>query len=154
MTLYYFAYGSNMLTARMCERIPAAEVAGIARLQNWKLVWDKASKDGSTKANLKPDDGSVVWGVVYHVPEEKITHLDKIEGGYQRVSVIVEFTDGESQPVVTYISEERNVTLVPYDWYKQIVVDGAVEHSLPTEYIQTLASVEAKPDTHASRRSP
>jgi len=90
---YYFAYGSNMVSKRMCERIPEAEVVGIARLPDWKLAWDKISTDGSGKANLVKElvkeKKSEVWGVIYRCPEQKMPDLDKVEGGYQRLEVTV-----------------------------------------------------------------
>jgi len=150
MSIYYFAYGSNMLSKRMRKRIPDAEVVGTASLFGWKFVWDKISKDNSAKANLLAEDGNRVWGVVYRLPDQQVQNLDNVEGGYQRINVIVEPVNGNKMPAVTYISDNRAADLLPYDWYKKIVLDGAQVHSLPTDYISTIMKVESIPDTRNS----
>ncbi len=147
MSAYYFAYGSNMLSKRMLERIPESEVVGIACLSDWKLTWNKVSRDGSGKANLKKLKKSQVWGVVYRIPDHKIPDLDKIEGGYQRREIEVHFPNQDKRLVFTYVSENRDANLEPYQWYKDLVVKGAVEHSLPKDYIDQIKQVGAKPDT-------
>jgi hypothetical protein len=147
MNVFYFAYGSNMLSQRMRKRIPGVEVVGIASLFGWEFVWDKISKDNSAKANLKAKQASIVWGVVYRLPASTINNLDKAEGGYQQINVIVNQVGGEKVPAITYVSENRTTDLLPYDWYKKIVRDGAEEHSLPPDYISAIMKVESMPDT-------
>ncbi len=149
MSIYYFTYGSNMLSERMNERIPVAKLAGKACLQNWKLVWDKISKDDSAKANLKAEVGCAVWGVIYCLSEQEMKLLDKIEGGYQRTEVVIQL-HGESCSAITFVSEKRDPHLLPYDWYKELVLKGAREHSLPLAYIDEIAGIESKPDNRKS----
>ena len=146
MSIYYFAYGSNMLSERMRSRIPDAEIVGIAFLSGWKFVWDKISKDNSAKANLMAEEGTMVWGVVYRLPEEEIPHLDSIEGGDQRIEVSVQFPNDTSGAAITYVSENRDASLLPYDWYKKIVLKGAQEHLLPPIFIDEIAHVASKHD--------
>lgn len=151
MSLYYFAYGSNMFSKRMLERIPEAVFDEIACLSGWRLVWDKISKDGSGKANLQKEENGKVWGVVYRIPAEKTSKLDKVEGGYQRIDVEVQLRNQDKRLVFTYVSEKRDANLVPYAWYKALVLEGAQEHSLPNEYIELIKQVVAKPNPrHAS----
>ncbi len=115
-----------MSSQRLRERIPEASVVEIARLSGWELVWDKVSKDGSGKANLlKGTKENIVWGVVYRVPNEKVPDLDRIEGGYQRVEIEVEFPNRDKCIAFTYISDNRDKNLEPYQWYKDLVVKGA-----------------------------
>ena len=146
MSIYYFAYGSNMLSERMDARIPEAKIAGIARLYGWDLVWDKISTDGSGKANLREENGKVVWGVVYIIPESRMPDLDKVEGGYQRIKVEVECDKNGKLAACTYVSEKRDANLLPYDWYKDLVLKGAKEHSLPSDYIEKIARIESQSD--------
>jgi gamma-glutamylcyclotransferase (GGCT)/AIG2-like uncharacterized protein YtfP len=150
MSIYYFAYGSNMLSERMVARIPEAKIAGLARLYGWELVWDKISTDGSAKANLKQENGKIVWGAVYLIPESRMPDLDKVEGGYQRIEVEVERDKNSQIAACTYVSEKRDANLLPYDWYKELVLRGAKEHSLPSAYIDEIARVKSKPDTRKS----
>jgi gamma-glutamylcyclotransferase len=144
---YYFAYGSNMVSKRMQDRIPEASIVGIAGLPDWNLTWDKTSKDGSGKANLKEQKKGKVWGIVYRIPDQKISDLDKIEGGYQRMEMEIQFSNQDKRLVFTYVSENRDANLEPYQWYKDLVVKGAEEHSLPKDYVDQIKQVSAKPDT-------
>lgn len=150
MSVNYFAYGSNMLSERMLARIPAATVVGVARLPGWQLVWDKISRDGSGKANLRQAAGQEVWGVVYRIPALDIAKLDRIENGYQRIEVEVECDRHVKLTAFTYYSDQRNSNVLPFDWYKAFVIKGAEEHSLPADYINQLKQVQAQSDPHRS----
>src|SRR4249920_812082 len=81
--LRYFAYGSNMLTARLRERVPSATAIGIGRLEGHVLCWDKRSwRDGSGKcdAEYTGQRSDVVWGVVFEFELEEKPALDQAEG--------------------------------------------------------------------------
>jgi gamma-glutamylcyclotransferase len=52
VTFLNFAYGSNMLSARLRERVPSARPAGTACLPGFSLRWHKVSVDGSGKCNV------------------------------------------------------------------------------------------------------
>lgn len=56
----YFAYGSNMLFARIRERVFSVKRIGVAALRGYKLRWHKVSVDGSGKCNVVPsgDNGA------------------------------------------------------------------------------------------------
>ena len=54
MSDLYFAYGSNLKTERMKERIPSAMVKGISTLRGYQFKLNKLGKDGSAKANIAP----------------------------------------------------------------------------------------------------
>jgi len=58
----YFAYGSNMLSDRLCSRSPSARAIGPAWLPNWQMMFNKRSIDGSAKANLMRRVGDKTWG--------------------------------------------------------------------------------------------
>ncbi len=64
----YFAYGSNMLTARLHERVPSATPIGIGQLEGHALRWDKRSwRDGSGKCDAAPNlraNGPMLFGVL------------------------------------------------------------------------------------------
>ena len=96
----YFAYGSNMLAARLLERIPTARRIGVAQLRGHRLLFDKrGSKDGSGKCHVESSNSPAdqVWGVVYELHQQDRTVLDEIEGvgrGYEVAFKLVEFRDG------------------------------------------------------------
>ena len=51
MQALYFAYGSNLFSARMRERVPSAQARGPARLAGHRLTVDKPGRDGTAKAS-------------------------------------------------------------------------------------------------------
>lgn len=147
-TFLYFAYGSNMLTSRLRsdDRCPSARPLGIGALHGYELKWHKRSKDGSGKCDIiKSEEGAaIVHGVLYEIPNHEKSNLDRAEGlgyGYGQVEIEVS-RDGRSVAAVAYVATNVDSTLKPFDWYHSHVVDGAVEHGLPAEYIAGLRSVE------------
>ncbi|MDW8404339.1 gamma-glutamylcyclotransferase family protein [Chloroflexus sp.] len=143
----YFAYGSNMLSERLCSRVPSAQVIGRARLEDWRLVFNKRSRDGSAKANLTASLGDTTWGVLYEVDAQDLNKLDKIEGGYQRISVQICKPDGEKVTAATYVSTDVVDNQTAYEWYKNMVIAGAREHGLPQDYIAYLEGFPSQPST-------
>lgn len=58
-----FCYGSNMNTERITERCSSSRFISRAKVNGWKLLFNKRSKDKSGKANLiYTGDMSSVWG--------------------------------------------------------------------------------------------
>ena len=43
--------------------------------------------------------------------------------------------------------------LRPYDWYKALVVAGAIEHSLPPAYVEWIRTFHSQPDPNVMRRA-
>jgi gamma-glutamylcyclotransferase len=154
----YFAYGSNMLTARLRERVPSAAAIGIGQLVGHALRWDKRSwQDGSGKcdaeATSRNDD--VVWGVLFELDPEDKPALDKAEGvgaGYLEKTVNV-LTEAGRVTAVTYCANDKDSTLRPYHWYKALVIAGAREHGLPASYRSGLELVVTVSDTDTARAS-
>lgn len=153
--MHYFAYGSNMLHARLHQRVPSARPLGVARLVRYRLAWHKASTDGSGKCDVVPShDVDEVWGVLYAIDSDHKAALDRVEGvgdGYDAVALTVEF-DGASVEAEAYRATDVDPALPPYGWYKALVVAGAREHGLPEDYVRTLDAIEAVRDTDETRR--
>lgn len=149
-----FSYGSNMLTARIRERCPGAQAIGTALLEDHQLAWHKSSKNGSGKCDVVGRRrGAAVHGVVFRVPRAEKWDLDKAEGlgyGYdERVAEVI--LNGERSRVVLYVATDTDGTLKSYTWYRALVVAGAREHGLPSDYITALETVEALEDQDRSR---
>jgi gamma-glutamylcyclotransferase len=150
-----FAYGSNMLSARLRERCPSARPLGVARLPGYELRWHKRSKDGSGKCDVVPNDGETVFGVVYEIDASERAALDQAEGlghGYHRKDLAV-ILNGGTVTVSIYVATETDSALKPYTWYKALVVAGAKEHGLPAPYIASLEAVEASEDPDYTRHA-
>ena len=74
--------------------------------------------------------------------------LDRIEGGYERVTVRVRQPNGNVVEAVTYISDELTKDARPYSWYKKLIISGAREHNLPQDYIVYLEGIPVKSDNN------
>lgn len=148
MKVKYFAYGSNMVTERLQapERAPSAKPMGRAKLPDKSLVCNKKSDDGSGKANLVDSDGNTVWGVLYEIDSTQLKKLDDCEKGYKNICLDVLTERDLVVSAHVYISSELTDDPRPYDWYKELMVKGAIEHQLPTCYIELLKQIESKPD--------
>ncbi len=149
MQAVYFAYGSNLLTSRMRERVPSAEPRGPARLADHRLTTDKRGRDGTGKANLRPGPGEWVWGVVWSLDARDWERLDAVEPGYRRVALDVFGTGGERIRAETYISDRLTDDPVLASDYKRCLVDGARAHGLPDDWVSLL---EALPERDAAAR--
>jgi AIG2-like family len=154
----YFAYGSNMSTARLSKRMPSCKPLGIATLPGHVLRFHKRSKDASGKCNASVganEDG--VIGVLFGFDPAERAELDKAEGvghGYEHATVTVINDKGRRRKVLTYLASANSIDdrLKPYDWYKDFVLAGAEEHGLPAEYVADyIRSVEVKKDSNKNR---
>ncbi|MEQ8798353.1 MAG: gamma-glutamylcyclotransferase family protein [Salinisphaeraceae bacterium] len=153
--MHYFAYGSNMLTARLRRRVRGARPLGPARLKGHALRFHMNGGDGSGKCNAfatgRPSD--VVHGVIFEIDDRRLRKLHAAEGpGYEFIQVQVE-TDNGSLPAGTY--RARNAWLddamAPYTWYQAFVVAGGREHGLPGEYIAQIENMFARRDANVWR---
>ena len=149
-TVRYFAYGSNMSSARLRERTPSARFVAVGRLPRHALRWHKLGRDGSGKCDVVctgDQSGDVVWGVVYEIDLVEKADLDRVEGlgvGYGEREVCVATTDGD-RPAWTDVAKPDQVdsALRPLPWYKAHVLRGAREHGLPADYIRSIEDVQA-----------
>ena len=119
----YFAYGSNMASARLRERAPTARALGAALLPDYAWRCNKRSADGSVRANLVPASGAETWGVLYEVQARDWEALDRAERGCERISVEV-LRDGVRGAAQTYLSDRVADDWSPAPWYLGLVVAG------------------------------
>jgi len=123
----------------------------IARLEGHRLMFHKKGMDSSGKCDIEytADSDHCVWGVVFKIPKSEKPVLDKKEGlggGYAEKSVHLISRSGEPLKAITYFALEIDSGLKPYHWYKEHVLRGAMEHHLPTEYINSLQAVASMAD--------
>ncbi len=120
-----------------------------------ELRWHKKSRDGSGKCDIffTGDPDHQVHGVLFEISGSEKARLDKAERlhhGYEEKMVEVITTAGRVS-AVTYYATERDEEVRPYEWYKRYVVDGAIEHGLPEDYVRLLKSVDAIKDPDQDR---
>lgn len=141
MQAVYFAYGSNLASHRMRERVPSARAAGPLFLPGYQITTDKAGRDGTGKANLKARPGAGVWGVGWQLDPSEWPLLDACERGYARIRVE---PAGVTVAVATYVSDRLTADPVLASEYKAIILSGAREHGLPPDWISLLEALPAR----------
>ncbi|MCU7859105.1 MAG: gamma-glutamylcyclotransferase [Candidatus Thiodiazotropha sp. (ex Lucinoma kastoroae)] len=156
-TFSYFSYGSNMLTARLLERTPSAVVVKTGHIKHRRLTFNKVSVDGSGKCDIEQTDKEtdLIYGVIFKISISEKQALGKAEGvgkGYEEHTLDVETPEGAEQ-AITYIATRKEHLLRPYHWYKALVVCGAIEHKLPTNYIEWIRTICSKEDLDSERRA-
>jgi gamma-glutamylcyclotransferase len=153
----YFAYGSNLHPRRLRERVASAVAVGSGRLEGHRLRFHKRARDGSGKCDAmrtgRPEDA--VLGVLYRLDAADVARLSGIEGvgrGYEVYDVRIRVGDGLVE-AFTYLADPAFVdpTLVPWDWYKTLVLVGARHHRLAERYVAAIGAVESRPDPDAHR---
>jgi gamma-glutamylcyclotransferase (GGCT)/AIG2-like uncharacterized protein YtfP len=123
--VWYFAYGSNMNVARMLER--GAPFTQRKRGTVWahRLVFNKISGTypGHGVANIVPEGGFEVRGVLYEVDRKGIAALDGYEGvasgHYVRQKMQISMEGGEVVEAYVYLAHPDRVEegLTPRDDY-------------------------------------
>lgn len=152
----YFAYGSNMLTSRLRERTPSARPLCQATLSGYSLRFHKISKkDGSGKCDAFETGAmeDTVHGMVFLIDPAEKAELDRAEGlgyGYMEKTVTLQTISGQMEAVM-YIATTIDADLKPYNWYKELVVAGAIEHQLPRDYITAIQCVVSETDPDSKR---
>ncbi len=151
MKINYFAFGSNLSSPRLLQRIPLASKHCVATLHEHRLRWHKSGHDRSGKCDIDytGDQQDLVYGVVYRMRHEDKLELDVYEGvgrGYERRQINVIAGQGESIEAFTYYATAIDHLLQPYHWYKEHVLRGALEHDLPRHYVEHIRAVESKHD--------
>ncbi len=154
-TFLYFAYGSNMLTRRLRERAASALVVGTGFVEGHRISFDKVGADGSGKCDIRASSNPAdrVHGVLFSVDVRDKNELERAEGigGGSRNHETQVTTEAGLSTAVLYLANDTNPELLPYDWYKEIVIAGAVEHALPADYVESLRAIESHPDPDADR---
>jgi gamma-glutamylcyclotransferase (GGCT)/AIG2-like uncharacterized protein YtfP len=139
----YFAYGSNLRSARMLERVPDARLHGVACAAGYRLAFEKRGADGTGRANLAPEAGGLVWGVVWAIPESAWPVLDGFEPGYARREIEA-VCAGERLRAQTYLAVDPAHDPLPVSAeYARLVLEGAREHGLPAQHLARIESLVA-----------
>lgn len=154
-----FSYGSNMLTARIKNRVASYKYYGVGFIQGYSLRFHKVSKDGSGKADAyysgKEED--FIWGVIGEIEEKDKPILDKFEGlgkGYNEKVIEVTLVENSKIDANIYIADQEfiNADILPYNWYREFVIKGAIENALPKEYTENIKQIGSFRDENNDRR--
>ena len=151
-----------MLEARLQHptRAPSACCIGAGILTGYQVRFHKIGRDGSGKCNALATGNldDAVYGVVFQIAERDAKALDELEdvprGGYSRKQVeTVAMNCADKNDVDCYFANSEFIDdkLLPFDWYKAIVVAGALEHDLPQEYVRSLREHPSLDDSDRER---
>ena len=131
MPLYYFAYGSNMNESRILSRDVEFSKMFSGKLKDWKLVFDKKAygKKGVAYANIVPESGLIVEGIIYEITEKSVSKLDVAEGfpkHYQKSDMLVESDNGDVIKCLVYVANPVQVMngLKPEKSYISHLLEG------------------------------
>lgn len=154
-----FSYGSNMCLTRIQDRVPSVSFISNAKLFGHKIKLHKISKDGSAKANAFEtfDPNDFMLGVVFNIDENEKSRLDDAEGlrhGYLEKNVTVVLSNGIEVSAQVYYANDDAIDdlLIPYSWYMDFIVVGALDYQLSDDYITALRNIETRQDTDEKRR--
>ncbi len=144
----YFAYASNMAAETMARLCPGHRFLGPAKLPDRRLAFTRRSiRTGTGVADIGPDAGHSVWGVLYELDDAMLAVLDVKEGNgwaYGRDLVALTDADGKQGLAWAYSVIERESDEVrPSPQYLQAMLEAARERTLPDGYISVLAAMWA-----------
>lgn len=105
----YFAYGSNMNRERLETRVGKVIASGLKLLEGYNLSFDVSAM--TAYANITEADNGAVYGSGYLLTEKQLNTLDRYEGLYNRISVMI-----EGVPYYTYIAIKPD----PKNFYRPI----------------------------------
>jgi len=154
---WYFGYGSNMNRGIFENRRGMRPIEEqTALLENYRLCFNLPIGRGERGvANLEPHLGARTWGVLYLITTEQAEHLDSLEGvswgGYRRIPVSLIVDPGERIAAFTYQSERVSWDRKPSPRYMGLLIEGAVQHGLPADYLVYLRRFELAVDERVSK---
>jgi gamma-glutamylcyclotransferase len=150
---WYFAYGSNLSIDQKQLRTARIRQAIRAQLPGFRFAFNKRGTNGEVYANILPEPGQSVWGVIYLCSPAAMRDMDRHEGvsgrHYERLKVQVVTDQRDCVEAVAYVAcaEYLCPNGVPSGAYVARIVNGARQHQLPDEYICQLERLSRQSPT-------
>ncbi len=143
---WYFAYGSNLSKQQMLRRTGSIPVSRPAGLSDYEIAFRKVLVGEDVYATIVPAPGKAVQGVAYLCSPHAMAQLDVFEGVaencYRRELVQVTALTGEILKCIVYIGEKfSSEAAVPSSNYLNLILTGAQEHHLPSDYIRQIKTI-------------
>jgi cation transport regulator ChaC len=141
---WYFAYGSNLDPDQIAKRTNHAGEIKLCWVEGYKINFNKRSMDGTGKANITPQAGGKVWGVMYQCDERFLSEMDMYEGvsggHYVRIHLLVQCTGEPDVNAITYTAGQSFIaeSLFPSNAYLDTILRGARHHGFPAHYISEI----------------
>lgn len=149
----YAAYGSNLHPIRLRERVASATLLGAVPLQGWQLRLHKRGQDGSAKCNII-GASDVVFVAVFEIAASHRPKLDQAEGlnrGYREKRLFLPDYDA----CFLYLASDGHIDdeLLPFTWYKELVLLGCEHHGFPREYVDNIRAIPDQTDPDEQRQA-
>ena len=151
--MIYFAYGPDLNPGQIAQRAPGHRSLGVARLADHWFAFPRYSPgDRSAVIGLVDAPGSIVWGLLYDIPEEDIPILNHLHsfvaGGPDELNdhvlkPVMVLRPHHTQPVAAeaYVPVPDGRKALPSAAYLAGIIEGARYHGLPRAYLAALQSV-------------
>ncbi len=140
-----FTYGPETLQRRMYDRIGPSNCLGSAILRDHELVFDKPNvkKKGEGLPNVRPSEGSSVFGLLFDLTPDQVTTYDGFYGGYGREKVSV-VPDGVEtpRPATAWVARRRGKNLKPSAATIELTVRGMEENGADPAFIEAMKALE------------
>jgi gamma-glutamylcyclotransferase len=147
--VWYFAYGANMDSGTFCDRRGMRPSdSRVGRIAGYRLRFnlDGRPRGRSAPANICPDEGAEVWGVLYRISRRELVRLNASEGipgrRYRPLRLAAVDTGGAALDAIAYIADGNDRDGNPSLRYITLIRDGARAHGLPEHWIALLESVQ------------
>ena len=146
--VWYFAFGANMHDSAFRNRRGMRALEWRAgKIAGYRLRFNLEGRPRgrAAPANIEPDPGAEVWGVLYRITRGGLLHLDSTEGvpgrRYRHLWVDAEDSEGQAIRAVTYIADGGPEDGTPSLRYITLLRDGARAHGLPGHWLRFLDGV-------------
>ena len=130
-----------MSIENIVKRLSHVEFHDIGKIENMLFICNKRSTDGSGKANIIKSNGDEVWGVLYYLNKSQLELLDIIESGYHREKLKILLNGRRSTLAEVYVSLNLREDPTATEEYKNNIIKGALEYSLPDFYVNKLKQI-------------
>jgi len=141
--MYHFGYGSNLsIKCVQEELIPNAKFVMKGYLPNFEVSWPFWSEEEqSGYSGIMEAPGELVHGALYEVTEQELIAMDNLDcykDLYKRETFLVLGEDGKWCKADLYRVIEPKGPFPPSRSYVDIMLDGARDLGLDSEYIKKI----------------
>jgi hypothetical protein len=132
--------------------VPSAKLLGATHLVGYELRFHKIGwRDGSGKCNVVPNE-KMIHLAIFEILEAERAVVEKLEGvgsGYNSAEIQV---DGFGACSI-YMADQGAIdeSVLPMDWYKEMVLLGCVANEFPEGYVRAIEAVSTAEDSNQSR---
>jgi gamma-glutamylcyclotransferase (GGCT)/AIG2-like uncharacterized protein YtfP len=136
----YFAYGMNTNIMSMAQRCPAAVPMGHAIIENYRFRF-------AVHADIVPEHGAYVDGVLWEVTDTCVESLDQTEGYpfYYDKRIVTANHNGKDMDTLVYVMVPNHPDSEPGKTYYQMCTEGYLENGIPTAQLTEALDNKFKP---------